>query len=379
MNNNTTNNYYASLNGLRAIAVLLVMSFHFRLNDFGWVGVLLFFVLSGFLITERLQFAQANDWSLGKKLKWFWLHRALRIFPLYFLFLLILTVCFSFFQQPSLFNVRAPFLYTFTFNIQRLFTYYPQNIVYGPLWSICVEEQFYLIYPIVFFLIPKKWLNRFPFIFIAASIIARMLLHHEYKSLSDHLDKVERIYYHPFSHIDSFMLGAILAIHKERLSRYFTKLKIHVWSSLLFVGMGMQMCFYWKEKIFLWKTYIATIGYSIYCDFRLYHIWAYTVVGFFFASIIGICLLADLHQQKNWILQILRSQFLQYIGKISFGMYLFHGGIHWLFLQAIQKEPNDLPTLFFIPYTAAVVVVSAISYHLFEQKFLRLKKKIIIT
>lgn len=377
MTNNTTTNFYPSLNGIRGIAVLLVMSFHFRLNDFGWMGVLLFFVLSGFLITERLQFAQTQNWSLGNKLKWFWLNRALRIFPLYFLFLILLSIFFYFSQSPALFNERAASLFTFSFNIQRVVGYaFPQNLVYGHLWSLCVEEQFYLFYPLLFFGLIKNGQSKFPFLLIAIAIAFRVVYFQLFKNQFDSNDISERLYYNPISHLDSFMAGALLAIYKNQLTNMFAKYKLSQIGLALFLLFGLQMCFHWEKQNFEWGNFIHSLGYHLSSTNRIAYAWKYSVIAFFFATCIGVSVLADLQGKHSMLLKALRSKPLQFVGKISYGIYVFHGAFISLMLHYLQKEIADVHFAYFLPYTLAVIACAALSYYLFENTFLRLKKKI---
>ena len=92
--------YVRGLDGLRALAIILVMSFHAGLNQFGWLGVQLFFVLSGFLITGILWNQKGDSNPIGFKLKKFWIRRSLRIFPLYFGVLILTGILYLFFHFP---------------------------------------------------------------------------------------------------------------------------------------------------------------------------------------------------------------------------------------------------------------------------------------
>ena len=90
----TNDGYIKSLDGVRAIAIILVMTFHAELNHFGWMGVQLFFVLSGYLITSILWKEKFKPETISFRLKKFWVRRSLRIFPLYFGFLFFLGILF---------------------------------------------------------------------------------------------------------------------------------------------------------------------------------------------------------------------------------------------------------------------------------------------
>ena len=105
-----------NLDGVRGVAILLVLLTHQHLNSFGWVGVPLFFVLSGFLITKILFFENEKETSFGTKLRNFWMRRVLRIFPIYYLCLLIFLLLF-FLSDSNLSFIRSlPYLLTYTYN-----------------------------------------------------------------------------------------------------------------------------------------------------------------------------------------------------------------------------------------------------------------------
>ena len=144
--------YYPALDGTRAIAALLVLVFHAmqeglplpKLVNFGQTGVDLFFVLSGFLITSILLAARPRDWS---EVRTFYARRSLRIFPLYYL-----ALCFC---ALFLFPVNWPFwIYLENFWMSA------GREVAGPghLWSLAVEEQFYLVWPCLVLFVPRRFL-----------------------------------------------------------------------------------------------------------------------------------------------------------------------------------------------------------------------------
>src|SRR5437762_11933724 len=106
------NGYIRSLDGVRALAIILVMTFHFEITHFGWLGVQLFFVLSGFLITGILWKEKTREAPVSYKLKKFWVRRTLRIFPLYFGYLAVLGLTYVLFHFPSYYPTYIPYLLT---------------------------------------------------------------------------------------------------------------------------------------------------------------------------------------------------------------------------------------------------------------------------
>ncbi|MFN8395154.1 MAG: acyltransferase [Bacteroidia bacterium] len=147
-----------SLDGLRGLAVLLVLAYHFGLLRFGWLGVGLFFTLSGFLITRLL--LETKDLSLGKYLGQFYWRRVLRILPLYFGFVLAVMAVFWMTGKPSGAGVQFPWLATFTYNIYMgLEQQVGLQQIFHVLWSISTEEQYYFVWPMVVWLLPRRALG----------------------------------------------------------------------------------------------------------------------------------------------------------------------------------------------------------------------------
>src|ERR1700722_11594434 len=141
------------LDGIRAIAVILVMLFHFGYFAAGWVGVQVFFTLSGFLITSIL--LQAKEKSFAHFVGNFYWHRALRILPLLYFFVLVSGVVYLIFGVPSSFPVDWAWIASFTANFARM----RQNDLgetYVHIWSLAVEQQFYLIWPVLIFFLPLR-------------------------------------------------------------------------------------------------------------------------------------------------------------------------------------------------------------------------------
>src|ERR1041385_2325106 len=147
--------YYKSLDGIRGVAVLMVVFLHSRLMPFGWVGVQVFFVLSGFLITSILQ--TQTDRPFGFFMRRFYWRRGLRIWPLYFLFLALCLIAHACLRIPETWPSAWPWLASFTYNIVRISPHFADSDYFGHFWTLCVEEQFYLVWPFAVFFLPLKY------------------------------------------------------------------------------------------------------------------------------------------------------------------------------------------------------------------------------
>ena len=132
----------------------MVIGFHYGRLGFGWAGVEIFFVLSGFLITSVL-LADA-DLPVGLYLKRFYWRRLLRIFPLYYFYLGLVAAAYLMTGRPSLFGRYWPSLLTYTFNFEFLLPSYRNEYTFGHFWSLSIEEQFYLFWPLALYFLDRR-------------------------------------------------------------------------------------------------------------------------------------------------------------------------------------------------------------------------------
>src|SRR5688572_7114217 len=149
-----------ALDGLRGIAVLIVLGFHIFPNHvkFGWAGVDLFFVLSGFLITGILLESKGTPNYYRNYLA----KRTLRIFPLYYFFLIVFFIVFPLVgYSDSIYNYdylsSTQSWYWLYIQNWRIFfdPHYPGEDIISHFWSLAIEEQFYIFWPLVIYLIPR--------------------------------------------------------------------------------------------------------------------------------------------------------------------------------------------------------------------------------
>ncbi len=211
------------LDTLRALAILLVMTFHGRsflpsfldpVGRFGWMGVDLFFVLSGYLIAAQLFRDYARSGCI--RLREFYSRRAFRVLPAYLAVLLVYVVLPGWREAP----VMAPLwqYLTFTYN---LFVSYPAQRAFSHIWSLCVEEQFYLVLPLLLIvLLRRPSLRRgvacAAFI-LATGVACRCWVYvHTLRPLGPDADTfavsyIEDIYYPTWSRMDGLLAGVLLA------------------------------------------------------------------------------------------------------------------------------------------------------------------------
>jgi peptidoglycan/LPS O-acetylase OafA/YrhL len=355
--------HYPALDGLRGLAILLVVLYHnfsfINYSIFGWIGVDLFFVLSGYLITSILLKAINSP----NYLKNFYVRRLLRIFPLYYTFLIIFLIIFP--QIPSLKSALS--YYT---NNQFWLWLYLQNWLYvfkepqhaemlNHLWSLAVEEQFYLIWPCLILLIRKP---KILFVFVAFLLLLVMATRFIIWTL-----KIEHLSYfslYTFTRIDGICIGCMLALLRQINISFLNKNTAVV----VFTLAGMNFLFYFFNSFYHFTfPYLAIVGYTT------------------FAVMFGLLVNEAVTKQTPIINKIFGTRILVFFGKISYGFYMFHWPIYLIvtpyiheFLQsAINVQSSLFKILSALSATILALLVSIISFRYFESYFLSLKKKFI--
>src|ERR1043166_2837796 len=165
--------YYPSLDGLRGIWAIMVFAAHYGYLTAGWIPLECFFVLSGFLITSIL--LAENERCFKDYLSRFYWRRILRTFPAYFSFLLISCLVYALTKQPKGLLSALPPLAGYWYNFSRLFDQ-PSPLMFQHLWSMSVEEQFYLMWPFVVFALSLANLRRLLLGIIAITLVSKATL-----------------------------------------------------------------------------------------------------------------------------------------------------------------------------------------------------------
>lgn len=369
--------YVKPLDGIRTIAVVLVMLFHYQIYRFGsagvevgWIGVSLFFVLSGFLITRIL--LSEKDVPFDYYLKRFYWRRTLRIFPLYFSYLLAILLLFVLTGIPEDLPGKAVYLFTYTFNYTRAMEGWSHNPLFTHLWSLGVEEQFYLVWPFVIFLFSHKQLKTVAILFILTGPLVRWgagLLY----GLSGKEEEVvgEAVYWFTLGHFDAFATGGAIAIFnlKERLHMTAPKLTLAAAITLSIGALHMFSPAFQAEQ----AGGLSSFGYPIARMVNFQHVWSYTVLNMFFACVM-------LYIMQNAEKSVFGHPLLVEPGKVSYGMYVFHWPMLSVFnrLPFIDQLPQNVWTSLavFVVYFLAVYALSYVSFRWYEAKFLVWKDKL---
>ncbi len=365
-----------ALDGLRAIAVLLVMLVHFGKLQAGWIGVHLFFVLSGFLITGILLHERERQPHLGPYLKRFIWRRSLRIFPAYYLYIGVLFALAALTGILSGLGDEAPTLLTYTQNWKQVLS--RPGIGEGPelghLWSLCVEEQFYLVWPFVIFLIPKRILGPFLIALVVLGPAIRwleglwMMAHWQ----EDYI-RAQSLYMMTTTHLDALALGAVIAYYRlhEKIQRPL------LW---LFGGLALFLAYGTFAYLSLPATGMemrpSTLGYTYNTLHLNNHIWSFTSVNLAMAG----ALLAAAGK-ANPFKSILENKWLMSIGAVSYGLYLWHhlvltGIDAGLEAISINSDAGLGLALRFILFLSLSILWAKLLFSFFEAPFLRLKDKV---
>jgi len=359
------------LDGLRAIAFLLVFAFHTDYLQFGWVGVSLFFVLSGFLITGILLDMKKTLATKDYFFK-FYGRRFLRIFPLYYFYLILMTALaiwlFSISYRPlymqifldqvwyAIFYVYDFFFGTIAFNYSFFLDHF---------WSLSVEEQFYIFWPLLILLVPEKSLKKLFLGFIALGLIFRIVFLFVYSAgVFRFLGATAplAIFPLPFSHMDAFAFGAYIsrfAIPKAK--EQFLPLLV----ALPIIGFGSQYVATGEIGT------ISSLGYPLLLPKAYQFIWGYTLLNYFFAiTIFSVVKHGLFNRFLEWPL-------LRYLGKISYGLYVYHFPVMWFAIRVRDfgvVDPFAKPVIALISFIATLLVAS-LSYKYLEKPLLNLKDR----
>jgi peptidoglycan/LPS O-acetylase OafA/YrhL len=208
--------------GLRGVTAVAVVLFHMGWLWCGWLGVWVFFTLSGFVITRSMLRAEATGQSSSPVR--FYRARAARILPLYFaaIGVGVAALCIEawvFGRSEALAHLAdVPWLLTGIYNVLRALPGYDQTQLFGHLWSLSVEEQFYLVFPLGFLWLRRKVFARVMIGLIVLGPVLRAGLHLALTAAGWSLgDTATAVYMLTVSHLDAFALGAVIALNEGRL------------------------------------------------------------------------------------------------------------------------------------------------------------------
>jgi peptidoglycan/LPS O-acetylase OafA/YrhL len=359
------------LDGLRAIAFLLVFALHTNYLQIGWVGVSLFFVLSGFLITGILLDMKKALASKQYFLK-FYGRRFLRIFPLYYFYLFLVVIVTTWlismhyrprYMQIALDQINYAVVYVYDFFFAT--AAFKHSNFLDHFWSLSVEEQFYIIWPFLILRVPDKYLKRLFLGFIIAGPLFRLGFYFVHASgvfsfLAE--DAAQAIYPLPFSHMDAFAFGAYISRFAiPHAKKQFLALLVVI----PLIGFTAQYIATGEIGAF------SAFGYPLLLPHSYQFVWGYTLLNYFFALLIyGVA-------REGWLVRFLEIRPARYLGKISYGLYVYHFPIIWFAARMADRGIRDpyLKHLTALVALVATIVIASLSYSLLERPILNLKDR----
>jgi peptidoglycan/LPS O-acetylase OafA/YrhL len=363
-----------TLDGLRGIAILLVMIHHFtyyrptagvdaligNVVFFGWTGVDLFFVLSGFLITGTLLDARGSERYFTN----FYARRVLRIFPLYYLVLLVAFVVLP--KYPALHPVLAgqaevPPQWPYWWYLSN-FSIANNGWVHGWVdvsWSLAIEEHFYLVWPLVIWLCPPRVVALLCAVIILAEPAARI-----YARAIDL--QVLKIYVLTWFRLDGLAVGALLAVAYRR--GLFPSLDRWVPAAVVLSAAGLLVCMIMGGHTWWWNRWLQQYGYSLIA-----------IAG-------GAMIVSAVNRPADsWWPRMLSAGWLRAFGKYSYGLYLLHTPV----MRAVYEyvfNPEEFRTFGIAPWIAQIIfyalatapafALAWLSWRFFEAPILGLKSRL---
>lgn len=367
-----------ALDGLRGIAILLVMWFHtscyasgqcfsfqpiddpltgwehnyYILSLLGQTGVDLFFVISGFLITAILLDTKENP----GRLKNFYIRRSLRIFPLYFFVLFSYLFIYSWLGSSE---IELKNVLTHVFYVQNWSLNFPgaDFALLGHTWSLAVEEQFYLIWPVLLYALLR--LEKKEMIITCCSLIAVSWLSRFY--LAD-IGHEKLAYTSTLSRMDALILGGLVSILRSYNPDILNKnKKILLYTAVTMTGLVIAMIGYYAGQAHVFHHNLIKIGLTAF-------------------SILYTALLAltVINSKKSQLIKILSSHKLQKIGQISYGLYLYHVIVMLLLINYFGPEIDSFfirQLILLIPGSIISLILAYLSFKYFEKPILKLKDK----
>lgn len=378
--------YVASLDGLRAVAILVVLLHQGGLQstvdatrflggilnlamDAGWMGVQLFFVLSGYLITGILLKSKAH--SLTTSLKHFYIRRSLRIFPVYYASLILFfTISAALESEPAWLSNSFEHKIWFFLYLNNWITPFVSPIM-GHYWSLAVEEQFYILWPLLVLTVNRRTLTVICLALIALAPAFRYLV----TGLDPQHAHLAAYVWTP-ARLDGLLIGALLALYHT------PKTPSAKMNLILFVTGAIGL------------AYIAVVIKTHYLFQSVTNDWTIlnqTGCALLFVAIIYYCTSNTPASAGNRVISLIQKGlsvgFLRSIGKHSYAMYIFHAPISNLlqahthpFVQRLCEGLTfsgvnlsmlvDYAVLTMLTYAAA-----RISWIVIEMQFLKLKER----
>jgi peptidoglycan/LPS O-acetylase OafA/YrhL len=361
------------LDGIRGLAILLVLTYHVGIfagldgrsgpdsfmrvaADQLWVGVDLFFVLSGFLITGILYGTKGS----AHYFRTFYGRRILRIFPLYYGFLAFAVLVFPFWLPPDAgrqLAVTQGWYWLYLSNVQVALTGWQEPLHLGHFWSLAVEEQFYLLWPLAVWALDRKWLMRLAVACFAGALALRLIKPFGLTDLAAHVLLPTRM--------DALAAGAWLAllVRGERGLAAVGRWPVVIFGGCVVTFVALHLL---PDPAEHFQSLVRAVRYTL------------------IAGACGSLLALALNQSPaDRLRRALSTAPLVFLGKYSYGLYVVHVPII-LFVASAGLHASSLPAwsgsllpgllLFGLGSSGLSIACAVVLYQAWEEPFLRLKQ-----
>jgi peptidoglycan/LPS O-acetylase OafA/YrhL len=351
------------VDGLRALAMSMVIAQHCGLLPFGWTGVWLFYVISGYVITRG--FIASDDEARGapgERYRAFLWRRALRIVPVYLLYLALNALIVLPRGEGAAAMRDLPSLLAFVFNWQMIYAAGGAWSPFGHLWTLSVEQQFYLVFPLLVLCVPAR--AQWPL--TLALVLAGPLLRWGFSSavalqFDDAGQRAFAVYAASPCHVDAFLIGSLLARGGPRLygaPRFAGTLSVvAALAAALYAGayalVNMRLG---AQGVDVLRNVVSGVLYG-----QGREVFAYVAVDLLAAALLVLAL-----RGVRW----LAWPPLVHVGRVSYGGYLFHALVLWCAAEVIggkvREQGLGLRLLAFAAVWAATVLLATASFRWFE-------------
>jgi peptidoglycan/LPS O-acetylase OafA/YrhL len=351
------------LDGLRGLAMLGVIFCHLSIFTIGWIGLPSFFVLSGFLITRVLLNDRAESDSLRSYFGRFYLRRSLRVFPIYYIYLLLLTL--AVLTVPSLARLQGelPWAWAYLYNF-RMIASDEHSRLLGHLWSLSVEEQFYLLWPWLIAFAPRRLIPVVCLVLVGMGPLLREWIFSSLLPALGFSGHRLTIYTYIFtiSHLDAFALGALIN---------FVHWRPHTWQITALIGAALAVGFAVNGS---YGMNTLSLGWPLFMPNAQQYAWGYTIINLIWFAVI--CAILTGGPIKRFFCRPV----LDYLGKRSYSTYLLHFPLLAIMqpllsiaIDVLGRIPGTLA--FAVPYLAVVILVSDLTYRHIEVPINSLKDR----
>jgi peptidoglycan/LPS O-acetylase OafA/YrhL len=353
----STHKYIPHLDGLRGIAVLAVIVSHFfkfiYIFNIGWVGVDLFFVLSGFLITTNLYASKTENHYFYN----FYIKRFLRIFPVYYLILILLFIIYPLLhldivKEYAYLQKNQAWFWVYMQNWLFSIKGWPPTILLSHFWSLAIEEQYYIVWPFIVLSLSARNISIVCILLFCTSMLLRYIF-----------PELPFAYMSTITRLEGLTFGAFIAVAVAPNLALFEKYKYILFGYFIVVAV---FYFHIGLPVLVTNSKMARAGYSIW------------------PAIFGLILIFSFFPKSGRLRWFLQRRFLIYTGRISYGLYCYS-----MILFVIGK---DYFMDFLKPYAGNALLSKTVtgfvfvflsyatahaSYHLFEKRLLKLKSKMV--